>query len=376
MLLPLAVLTALLLSAMFADFALGQRRLLRLGSVAPAGNEPRLSIVVAARNEARGIEAAVTSLLKLDYPRLEIIVVDDRSTDGTGAILERLSSATGRLRVVHVTALPPGWLGKNHALHMGASQATGDLLLFTDADVVFEPTTLRRAAALVQQRKLDHLTAIPEAHAPGVAVRAFVAAFGVFFSLYARPWNARNPRSRAHVGIGAFNLIRSGAYRAIGGHEAIAMRPDDDMKLGKLLKLRGFRQDVVDGRGFVSVEWYASLRELVDGLMKNSFAGVDYSLWKAAGATGALLATYVWPFVAVITTAGAVRALNGLCVLLVVGIFSTVNRSRVLYVLAFPPAAVLFAYIIWRSALIAVTTGTVTWRGTKYPLAALKANRI
>jgi glycosyltransferase involved in cell wall biosynthesis len=376
MLLPLAVLTALLLSAMFADFALGQRRLLRLGSVAPAGNEPRLSIVVAARNEARGIEAAVTSLLKLDYPRLEIIVVDDRSTDGTGAILERLSSATGRLRVVHVTALPPGWLGKNHALHMGASQATGDLLLFTDADVVFEPTTLRRATALVQQRKLDHLTAIPEAHAPGVAVRAFVAAFGVFFSLYARPWNARNPRSRAHVGIGAFNLIRSGAYRAIGGHEAIAMRPDDDMKLGKLLKLRGFRQDVVDGRGFVSVEWYASLRELVDGLMKNSFAGVDYSLWKAAGATGALLATYVWPFVAVITTAGAVRALNGLCVLLVVGIFSTVNRSRVLYVLAFPPAAVLFAYIIWRSALIAVTTGTVTWRGTKYPLAALKANRI
>ena len=214
---------------------------------------------------------------------------------------------------------------------------------------------------------------------PGLALNAFMAAFGVFFSLYSRPWKARDPRSRAHIGIGAFNLIRAAAYRAIGGHRAIAMRPDDDMKLGKVVKKHGFRQDVVSGRGFIVVEWYASLRELVDGLMKNAFAGVDYSLLKVAGSTMALFLMNVWPFIAVFVTGGLTRVLYGVCVLLIVLIFSISARfggAPVVFVVAYPVAALLFAYIIWRSALIAVTRGTITWRGTAYPLAAMRANKV
>src|SRR6266446_10263487 len=149
--------------------------------------------------------------------------------------------------------------------------------------VVFEPTTLRRAMTVMEQDEPDHLTAIPDTKVPGVALNAFVAAFGVFFFLYARPWKARDAHSRHHIGVGAFNLIRADAYRTIGTHRAIAMRPDDDMKLGKLVKKSGFRQDVVYGRGFITVEWYASLRELIDGLMKNAFAGVNYSLAAVVG---------------------------------------------------------------------------------------------
>jgi glycosyltransferase involved in cell wall biosynthesis len=378
-LLLLAILTTLGLAAAFVDFATGHRRLRSLKNVTPADTCPPLSVIAAARNEARRIEVALTSLLHLDYPALEIIIVNDRSTDETGAILERLAGRYPRLRIKHILELPAGWLGKNHALYLGAAEASGSLLLFTDADVVFEPTTLRRAAALMEQDALDHLAAIPDVEVPGIALNAFVAAFGVFFSLYARPWKARDARSRFHIGIGAFNLIRADVYRAIGTHRAIAMRPDDDMKLGKLVKKQGFRQEAVYGRDFITVEWYASLGEAVDGLMKNAFAGVNYSLLAVTGSTAALFLTDVWPFLALVATHGATRALNGLSVALIVLIFWTsahYGGARLRYALAFPAAALLFAYIMWRSALLAVIRGSVTWRGTAYPLAEMRANRV
>lgn len=160
---------------------------------------------------------------------------------------------------------------------------------------MFEPTTLRRAVALIEQEGLEHLAALPDVRVPGLALNAFVAACGVFFFLYTRPWKARNARSWHHIGVGAFNLIRAGAYRAIGTHDAIAMRPDDDIKLGKLVKKRGLRQDVVYARDLVTVEWYSSLGKLIDGLMKNAFAGVNYSLVAVAVSTTALFLIYVWP---------------------------------------------------------------------------------
>jgi glycosyltransferase involved in cell wall biosynthesis len=385
-LLVLAALTTVLLAGVFIDFAMGHGQVRSLKDIGPAPSGPPLSIIAAARNEARGIEAAVTSLLRLDYPALEIVVVNDRSTDETGAILSRLSTVrlkpdttpdpAPRLTIVDITKLPDGWLGKNYALQVGADAATGDLILFTDADIVFEPTTLRRAVALLEKEHTDHLAVIPDIAVPGVALNAFVSAFGVFFSMYARPWKVRDPRSSAHIGVGAFNLIRAEVYRAIGGHRPIAMRPDDDIKLGKLVKKHGFRQDVAVGRDLITVEWYASIGELVDGLMKNAFAGVDYSLWKVAGSSVALFLMNVWPVLALFLTNGVTRTLNAISLLLIVLIFWTVNGARVAYVLAFPAAAVLFIYIMWRSALIAIARGTIAWRGTEYPLAEMRANRV
>jgi len=379
-LLVLAAFTTLLLTGLFIDFAMGYGHVRALKDIGPAQSGPPLSIIAAARNEARGIEAAVTSLLRLDYPALEIVIVNDRSTDETGAILERLSNVVSgfsrTVKIVNITELPDGWLGKNYALQVGADSATGDLILFTDADIVFEPTTLRRAVALLEKEHTDHLAVIPDIVVPGVALNAFVAAFAVFFSMYARPWKVRDPRSSAHIGIGAFNLIRGEVYRAIGGHRAIAMRPDDDIKLGKLVKKHGFRQDVANGSDLIAVEWYASIGELVDGLMKNAFAGVDYSLWKVAGSSAALFLMNVWPVLALFLTEGITRALNVVSLLLIVLIFWTVNGTRVAYVLAFPAAAVLFIYIMWRSALIAITRGTIAWRGTEYPLSQMRANRV
>jgi hypothetical protein len=151
------------------------------------------------------------------------------------------------------------------------------------------------------------------------------------------------------------------------------------MKLGKIVKKGGFRQEAVSGRGLISVEWYASLGELVDGLMKNAFAGVNYSLLAVAGSTAALVLTDVWPVLALVATHGVTRAINALNVALIVLIFWTsahFGGARLRYVLAFPAAALLFGYIMWRSALLAVIRGSVTWRGTAYPLAQMRANRV
>jgi hypothetical protein len=375
----LAVCTTLVLVAVLLDFAIGGRRVRALENVAPGDVFPRVSIVVPARNEARSIEGALRSLLRLDYPEFEVIALDDRSTDATGAILDRLSRDDQRLRVEHITDLPEGWLGKNHAMAVGAAAASGAYVLFTDADVVFESTTLRRAVSLMEREGIDHLAALPDVAVPGVALNAFVAAFGVFFLLYSRPWKASDPRSRHHIGIGAFNLIRSTVYRAIGTHQAIAMRPDDDMKLGKIVKKHGFRQDVVTARELMSVEWYQSLGEAVHGLMKNAFAGVGYSLAAVTVSTAAILVLYVWPFVGLVATRGLARTLNAVSVGIMVLLFALVSHGRpwrTAYVLAFPAAAMLFAYVVWRSALVAVVRGRVEWRGTEYPLSKMRANRV
>lgn len=371
--------TAVALAGALADVSLGLRKVRSLAGVPPARRGPSVSVVVAARDEARHIERAARSLAALDYEPLEIFIVDDRSTDGTGEILDRLAREHQRLRVVHVTELPAGWLGKNHALATGAAAAQGELILFTDADVVFDPTALGRAVRLMEADGIDHLTAMPRVVARGVALRAFVAAFGVFFTLYTRPWLAGRRRSRAHIGIGAFNLLRAAAYRRIGTHRAIALRPDDDLKLGKLVKAHGLRQAFVSGRELIAVEWYGSVAEMIEGLMKNAFAGVGYSVLLLVAATSGLILLNVWPVAALVVASGAAWWLNAAAVALDAALFWRVTRPAGTpygYVLLLPAAAVLLAYVMWRSALLALSRGHIVWRGTAYPLAALKGNRV
>jgi cellulose synthase/poly-beta-1,6-N-acetylglucosamine synthase-like glycosyltransferase len=383
-LLSLAVLTLLLIAATFAELASGGTSLRRLEDVPlPRSGEerPTVSVVVAARNEERNVEEALRSLLAQAGAGegIEVIVVEDRSTDATGAILDRMAAECPALRVVHVATLPPGWLGKNHALWVGAEAARGELLLFTDADVVMAPGTIRRAAAHLVRERLDHLTLAPEVRMPGALLRAFGVAFGIFFTLYARPWKARDPRSRAHVGVGAFNLLRASAYRAMGTHRAIAMRPDDDMKLGKLAKRSGFRQELLIGGGMVSVEWYASLGEVVRGLEKNTFAGLDYRLSAVAGSTLLHLLVFVWPYVAVLVTRGVTQALYAVCVAILLLVFTGAARAQRVplgYALLFPAASALFDFIVWNATLRTLARGGIEWRGTHYPLDALKANRV
>jgi len=380
LLLVLAVATLLAHGATAFEILRGNRTIRFLRDLPPLGGPlPRVSIVIPARNEERNLEEALRSILALDYDNLEIDVVDDRSTDRTGEILDRMAAADPRLRVVRVRELPPGWLGKNHALWLGAEKATGAFLLFTDADVVLEPSALRRAVGAMVADGLDHLTASPSIDRPSALFEMFIGAFSLFFALFTRPWKVKDPKSPSHVGIGAFNLVRAAAYRAVGGHRTIAMRPDDDLKLGKILKAGGCRQEFVFGQGAIRVEWYASVRELIQGLMKNAFSGVDYRVSVVVRATVIQLALLVWPFLAIFLTTGATRWLNLASVLVLLGlcwINAPLAGVRRWHGVGFPVATLLFLYILWRATILTLWNGGIDWRGTHYPLAELKANKV
>jgi glycosyltransferase involved in cell wall biosynthesis len=382
MLLYLGLANLLLVAVVVLMVALGGRQIVQVADLPdpdPSASLPGVSLIVAARNEERNIEAGVRSLLALDYPHLELLVVNDRSTDRTGEILDRIAAEQPKLNVVHLTELPPSWLGKNHALHYGAVRATSELLLFSDADVVLAPTTLRRAVLRMQQDELDHLCIAPEPTMPTWFLEAFVVMFSVFLSCYARPWKAKDPRSKAHMGVGAFNLLSAQAYREIGTLEAIAMRPDDDIKLGKLIKLHGKRQEMLGGLGMVRVPWYGSLREVIHGLEKNTFAAMEYRVWATVGNTIAILLFNVFPYIAVFVASGAARWVYvSVCLLLwflALGAAKAVN-ARATTALAFPVVCLVFVYIQWRSMLVTLINGGIRWRDTHYPLAELKANRI
>jgi cellulose synthase/poly-beta-1,6-N-acetylglucosamine synthase-like glycosyltransferase len=344
-----------------------------------SGSSPRVSIVIPARNEERNVEEALRSVLALDYDNLEIDVVEDRSTDSTGAILDRMAAANPRVRVIQVRELPPRWLGKNHALELGGRKATGDYLLFTDADIVMAPTALRRAVGAMEADGLDHLAVSPEIERRSLLFEMFIGVFSLFFSIYLKPWKVRDPRTPNHVGIGAFNLVRASAWRAIDGFQRIAMRPDDDLKLGKLLKMSGFRQEMMFGRGMLRVEWYRSVRELIQGLMKNAFPGVDYRFSVVVSATVGQLTLLVWPFLALFLTSGPTRWLN-LASLTVLFTLCWLNAPlagvRRWHGVGFPFATLLFLYIVWRSMLTILWNDGIDWRGTHYPLAELKANKV
>jgi len=363
------------------DIARGNRSISCLKKTACCLGEhpPRVSVIIPARNEEKKIREALQSVLRSDYPHLEFIVLDDRSTDQTGAILGEMAAADPRLRVVSIGELPAGWLGKNYALYQGAERASGELLLFTDADVVMEPSTLAKAVGYLRTNHLQHLAAMPEVRVPSLALRFFCSTFGVFFSGFIRPWKAKDPASKAFIGIGAFNLVNAEAYKAAGTHKAIAMRPDDDVKLGKILKKAGYRQEMVLGTGLLSVEWYSSLRELIAGLMKNMFAGVEYNAAICIGAGIAALWLNVWPFAAIFAASGVARILYALAVMAIFLFISDANHfygQPRWYALAHPLFAILFVYILWRSMVLTLWSGGINWRGTRYPLGMLKANRV
>lgn len=339
---------------------------------------PWLSVIVPARNEGQKIEAALQSLLASDYLHLEIIAVDDRSDDQTGEIMDRLAEQDDRLRVVHVRSLPEGWLGKNHALELGAREARGEYLLFTDGDVLFAPDTLKLAVKYVVHRQVDHLCLVPRMIPGGYWENALGACFGLVFAVGTLAWLVPTPLKWAYVGVGAFNLVRAAAYRDAGGHKSIRLDVLDDVKLGKLMKRHGFRQDFLVGGPFVRVKWQESAIGVIRGLEKNGFALVYYSPVKLMLATVTLVALVLTPYAASMLLPD-LRCSGYLATVAFLHLMYAVLGQRFgvgwLVFPALPIALLLLVWAFWRSAWVTLRQGGVRWRETFYPLEELRRHQ-
>ena len=353
------------------------RRIPLLDTVAPlnATEPPLVSVIIPALNEEQHIEQALTSVLALAYPRLEIIVLDDRSTDATPVLLERMAARHPQLRVVPIRVLPPGWLGKNHALHLGAEQARGEFLLFTDADVRLAPDTISRAVARMLDQRLDHLCLIFQLDLPSPLLAMLAADSLSGLLTVFKPWRTLEPDSRWFFGAGGFNLVRRSLYAEFGGHRPIRLCPVDDILLGRLVKESGGRQECLNGRHFISVPWYGSVGEMMRGLRKNVFAVLDYRLSGLAVATLLVLCGQILPFWGLLLADGWLRLLCGLTV--AASVLSLLASVRAL---GLQPSCLrwflltpyLKLYIIWQGVLAVLIRGGVNWRGTFYPLDELR----
>jgi len=344
----------------------------------PPGGGPRVSIIVPACNEEAHIEQMLLQLLQLDYDNYEVVAINDRSTDRTGEAMERVVSqpeAHGRLRVIHIADLPAGWLGKPHAMWNGARQSRGEWILFTDADVFFQPDVLTRALAYVEAESADHLVLFPSFAMESAGEKMMIAFFQALFVFGHRPWKVADPKTKDFMGVGAFNMIRRSVYEAVGTYAALRFDVLDDMKLGKLVKTGGYAQRNVFGHGLISIRWAHSAMGVVNNLTKNMFSVMSFQWWRAIAGAIALVFLNLLPFAGVLLAHGWARLPYAVALAAIFGIYvgmSWLSNVRPYYFFLHPVSSALFVYIVLRSMTLTLVRGGVVWRGTFYPLEELK----
>ena len=355
----------------------GMARIPVLSQAAPFDGPtfPRVSILFAARDEAAKLSAALASVLALDYPNYEVIAVDDRSEDATLEILNDFAQRDARLKVAHIAELPQGWLGKPHALERAYHESSGEWLVFTDADVQFAPDLLRRALALIQQERSDHLTLLAGLDLRGFWEPTAVGYLGVCFALGVRPWRVSNSKSKVYMGVGAFQMIRRSTYEAIGTHRRLAMEVLDDMKLGKLVKQNGFRSGVAPSEKFLSIRWQEGIGNVIKGMTKNMFAGFDFNVAKTLASGAGIFVISVLPVLGIIFARGPGQIAAGVAAVVAMlfeaHLMTQAKASR-WFGVTHALGAMIVCYIIVRSMVVTLARGGVVWRGTFYALEELK----
>lgn len=355
------------------------QRLPRLPLREAPGSGPSVSVLVPARNEERVIERCVRSLLAQRYPDFEVIVLDDRSTDGTAAIVANLARADQRLRVLQGQPLPAGWVGKCWACQQAANVARGAWLLFVDADTHHHPLMLASAVAYGEEQRADLLSLAPYQELGTFWERTLLPGIiAIILTVGGTLVDVNDPRRKVAKAIGQFMLFRSETYRRIGGHECVRDEIVEDFALARRTKGTGHHLLVADGADLVSTRMYRSLGEIWDGFSKNSF-------FEARRQPGGVASCVVlaWLVVALPPSlaTGLLRhgSLDGLdqATLLLVGLHATIvvafclqtarlMRLPVGWALTVPAGLLFMGLIVANSARRVLSGRGVTWKGRRY----------
>ncbi len=333
--------------------------------------QPLVSIIIPARDEARVIGATVRALLDSTYRNFELIVVDDRSADGTGAAARAAGDA--RLMVIDGEEPPPGWLGKPWALHQGSLRARGELLLFVDADIRYEPDALAAAVAAFERHGADMLTFLPDIRMHGFWENAVMPNLAMFAFTVIPAWLSNRTRLPIlGVGGGTGNFVRREAYHAAGGHAALQDAVIDDVALARLLRHAGRRTVALRADGFVSVRMYDGLREIVHGFTKNMFAVFGRSYLLAAVLVVAAAAGNLLPFVLAFTGDRFAIASVALIIVIRVLLFAALRYSILAAIFLHPLMIVVWEWILLRSMWITGIRRQLAWRGRVYDARATR----
>lgn len=352
------------------------RRLSLLAGFMPSEGQrwPRLSVIVPARNEEDKLKSAVQTLMAQDYPEFEIVLVDDRSTDGTARIIEQLAAKDEKVKAVHITELPEGWMGKVHALNRGLADSSGEYVLFTDGDIHFQYSALRKAVGYCLRENLDHLTALPTLQPSSVLLDSSFSVFlRSFFVFIGRAWALSRPKSRSYLGVGAFNLVRRSAFEATEGFEWLRREVADDMGLGLMMKSSGARCGVVAAFGYVSLQWYQTIGQASRGAEKAYASLCNFSLGQALLMSLAIVLLELAPLLLFMPLLfESVRFVGyGGFVLLPLSVFTSVSLARwagqsPLTALTWPVGALVLASVLTRAGLLGWRRKGITWRETLY----------
>jgi hypothetical protein len=341
---------------------------------------PSLAVVIPACNEVDTLGSALQTLLELDYPNLQIVVIDDRSTDGTGAVLDAAAARDERLVAIHNDHLPDGWLGKVHALQLGVEATDSDWILFSDADVHMAPDVLRRTVAYALQHELDHLPVCPDLASESLWANVCIAAFHVQLLMLVSPDRILDSAQPDAVGVGAFNLVRRATLDRSEGLAWLKLEVADDFALGAVLKRAGGTAKLVYATESIKVAWYASVPALFRGLEKNVFGAFGhYSFVRATVRTGLGGALMGVPWVAPALSADPLVWLIPLTPLLAAWALGAVMARHIGWpihrFLLMPVGLVILGFAMANGIWKSWRRGGIDWRGTTYTLAELRAGQ-
>ncbi len=345
---------------------------------------PRVSILLAARNEQEMLPATLDSLLKLDYPDFEIILVNDDSDDRTGAIADEWAQrdgARGKLRVIHNHHLPSGWRGKVHAMSLAAAAARGEWILSTDADIVFHPSLLRQAVELAQRKNVQFLSLTPEVEMQSRAEKVVLPAFGFFLFMLFPLRRVNDPRSPRAMAAGAFLLMRHDDLTALGGYARLRDTLIEDLRMAELFKRNGRRTYLGITQGVFRTRMYENWHEVFEGLTRSAWEGAGCSIWKVVAGVAVATGMAVLPWLSLAAlwlshlvtgvplahnpafiAAAAATAASAVIYCPVV-FFAGVSP---LYTFTLPLASLFYSTVAVVSAFRSITGPGLRWKGRSY----------
>ena len=334
---------------------------------------PKVSVVIAAKNEGANVEPCLNALEKQTYRNLEIILVNDRSTDETGSVMQKYTTRHSSWKYIEIVTLPDRWIGKTNALEQGGKTATGDFIVFSDGDVVYSSDAVEKAMQTVITHHLDHLVMSATLHGTGILLHAMQTIFTMgMVSLLRLHKVGSSPKY--YVGAGIFNLVKTSLYRSLGGHESIRLEVIDDLMLGKIMVLGGGKAGFMNGRDLIKLDWYPNWKAMIHGLEKNAFASIRYSIPRLLIFGTFMFSIFLFPYAGLFLSS-PIFWISIASLVLSHSIMALVGRRtghRAIVTLFLPIAVIMIAFAFFRSTWITLSRGAVIWRDTSYSLKVLK----